>query len=193
MFRAKRPKGKVMETQVNTEQVLEIVENHTGGWGGTIAILTAIQAEYGYLPEEALRIVASATGTSMTDIYGVATFYRAFSLHPRGKHHVCVCLGTACHVRGAQMVVEEFERKLHIHPGETTPDGLFSLETVNCLGACALGPIVMVDEETVTKVRPTDIRKILRSVKQQDAATSEFLEESESAPLERELEEVSTR
>ncbi len=181
-----------MDAQVNAEKVLGIVKKHEGGWGGIIGVLTEVQSEYGYLPEEALRIVASATGASMADLYGVATFYRAFSLHPRGKHHVCVCLGTACHVRGAQMVVAEFERRLHIRPGETTRDGNFSLETVNCLGACALGPIVVVDQDSATKVRPSDIKKILKAVKKVGEEELDFSEETIAAVVENEMEVVTT-
>ncbi|HUW62507.1 MAG TPA: NAD(P)H-dependent oxidoreductase subunit E [Candidatus Bathyarchaeia archaeon] len=151
-----------METQVNGEEILEIVRKHEGNLGGLIALLTEIQEVYGYLPEKTLRIVATATGTSLVDVYGAATFYRAFSLRPRGKHHVCTCQGTACHVRGAQAVATEFERQLGIPAGETTPDGNFTLETVNCLGACALGPIVVTDGDCHTKVRPAAVKGILK-------------------------------
>src|SRR5690606_22695369 len=97
------------------------------------------------LPEQALREVADATGRPLVDVYGVATFYRAFSLKPRGKHVCTVCLGTACHVRGAPAVVSAFEKRLAVKAGETTSDEEFTLETVACLGACALGPIVVAD------------------------------------------------
>ncbi len=181
-----------MEAPVNTEKVLDIVRKHEDGWGGMIAVLTDIQYVFGYLPEEALRIVASATDTSLADIYGVATFYRAFSLHPRGKHHICVCLGTACHVRGAQMVVEEFERQLNIRPGETTLDGNFSLETVNCLGACALGPIVTMDNDPSTKVRPADIRKILKTSWKTDTEATDSLGVTVATALGQDMEEATT-
>jgi len=105
-----------------------------------ISILQDIQAEYNYLPQEALRFVAESMGIPLIDIIGVATFYRAFSLEPRGKHLITVCLGTACHVRGGYKILEEFEKKLRIEAGETTPDGQFTLETVACLGCCAIGP-----------------------------------------------------
>ena len=128
---------------------------------GLISILEEIQAKYNYLPQEALREVSEETGRSLVDIYGVATFYRAFSLKPRGKHLVSVCLGTACHVRGGPMIAEEFERQLGICAGETTPDKEFTLETVNCLGACALGPVAVVDGKYFTKVRRVQINEIL--------------------------------
>lgn len=114
-----------------------ILEKYQNGHGGLISILEEIQAVYSYLPREALEEVARQTGRSLVDIYGVATFYTAFSLEPRGKHLVSACLGTACHVRGGPAVAQELERQLGIKAGETTPDREFSLETVNCLGACA--------------------------------------------------------
>jgi NADH-quinone oxidoreductase subunit E len=124
-----------------------------------ISILQDIQEEYNYLPQEALRIVSKALGIPLIDIFGVATFYRAFSLEPRGKHLITVCLGTACHVRGGPKILEEFERKLNIEAGETSKDGQFTLETVACLGCCAIGPVVVVDgdyyaQTTIRKVGP---------------------------------------
>ncbi|MFB3818975.1 MAG: NAD(P)H-dependent oxidoreductase subunit E, partial [Candidatus Methylomirabilales bacterium] len=113
--------------------------------GRLLALLEEIQARHSYLPEPLLRQVAQATGASLVDVYGVATFYKAFSLRPRGQHLVSVCLGTACHVRGGGAILQEFTRRLGIGPGQTTPDREVTLETVNCLGACALGPVVVVD------------------------------------------------
>ena len=110
-----------------------------------ISIMQDIQEEYNYLPQEALKIVSKTLDVPLIDIISVATFYRAFSLEPRGKHLITVCLGTACHVRGGPKILEEFERKLNIEAGETTKDGQFSLETVACLGCCAIGPVVVVD------------------------------------------------
>jgi NADH-quinone oxidoreductase subunit E len=141
-------------------------ETQDGDHDGLISILERIQAQYNYLPQEALREVSKETGRSLVDIYGVATFYRAFSLKPRGKHLVSVCLGTACHVRGGPMIAEEFERQLGVCAGETTPDKDFTLETVNCLGACALGPIVTVDGRYFTKVGTAAVKKILKQAKE---------------------------
>jgi len=147
---------------MNPEPILRIIENHTrGSQTGLISILEDIQADYSYLPEEALRIVSEKTGRSLVDIYGVATFYKAFSLKPRGKHLISACLGTACHVRGGRAVVSEFQRQLGIKPGETTSDNLITLETVNCLGACALGPIVVVDGHYFPSVDQTRVREII--------------------------------
>jgi NADH-quinone oxidoreductase subunit E len=143
------------------KNVLEILQKYDGRQGGLIAILEEIQLRYGYLPEEALRAVSERTGRSLVDIYGIATFYRSFSLRPRGEHLVCACLGTACHVRGAASVVEELQQQLGIQAGETTPDGRFTLETVNCLGACALGPVVVIDGHYFSKVKKARIRQLL--------------------------------
>lgn len=122
-----------------------------------ISILQDIQDEYNYLPQDALKIVSNSLDIPLTDIIGVATFYRAFSLEPRGEHLATVCMGTACHVRGCPKILEEFERKLNIKAGETTEDGQFSLETVACLGCCAIGPVVIVDGNYHAQ---TSIRKI---------------------------------
>ncbi len=146
-------------------QVQDILEKHDQKRGGLIAILEGIQNRYGYLPAEALRQVADKLGCSMVDLYGMATFYKSFSLTPRGKHLASVCLGTACHVRSAPMVVEEFERQLEIKAGATTPDGEFTLETAACLGACALGPIVVVDGHYYSKVGTTNVKRILRKAR----------------------------
>jgi len=126
-------------------EIARIIEKHGGERGALIAILQDIQAKYSYLPEEALRTVADRTGRPLVDVYGVATFYRAFSLKPRGRHLVTCCVGTACHVRGAPRVAEELERHVGVKAGDTSADGEFTLETQNCLGGCALGPIVVVD------------------------------------------------
>jgi NADH-quinone oxidoreductase subunit E len=131
-----------------------------------ISILEGIQAKYGYLPEEALRSVAETTGRSLVDIYAVATFYKAFSLKPRGKHRISVCLGTACHVSGGPLIAKEFERQLNIKAGETTADGEFGLDTVACLGACALGPVVVADGHYFSKVAVSEVEGILERTRE---------------------------
>jgi NADH:ubiquinone oxidoreductase subunit E len=154
-----------LERRIDSAAIQTIVDRHHGALGAVIAMLEDVQALYGYLPEDALRRVADLSGRSLVEIYGVATFYRAFSLKPRGRHVICACLGTACHVRGGPAVVEEFERQLGIRAGETTSDGLFTLETVNCLGACALGPVVVIDGRTFSKVRRSTVRRLLNDAK----------------------------
>jgi NADH-quinone oxidoreductase subunit E len=127
-----------------------------------IPVLQEIQGRYNYLPEELLLRVAEKLGRPLRDVYGVATFYRAFSLTPKGKHIVTVCLGTACHVRGGARIAETLARELGIEPGETTDDMQFTLETVNCLGCCAIGPIVVVDGEYYGTVDNRKALSILR-------------------------------
>lgn len=146
-------------------EIARIIERHRGKLGDLLAILQEIQAKYSYLPEECLRIVAEQTGRSLADVYGVATFYRSFSLEPRGKHLVTCCLGTACHVRGGPRVVEELERQLRVKRGGTTTDREFTLETQNCLGGCALGPVVVVDGRYFSNVGATSVPGILDRVR----------------------------
>ena len=121
-----------------------IIERH-GGIGTLISILADVQRECSYLPRPALERVAERLKIPFSRVFSVSTFYKAFSLEPRGKHIVQICLGTACHVRGAQRILEEFERILSVKAGMTTEDRLFTLETVNCVGACALGPVAVVN------------------------------------------------
>jgi len=154
------------EEKVASKDILRILENHNKDRGGLISILEEIQSEYGFLPQDALRLVSEQTGRSLVDIYGVATFYRFFSLKPKGKHLICACLGTACHVRGAPRIVAELEQQLGIKAGQTTEDKEFTLETVNCLGACALGPVVVVDGHYFSKVRKSKVKQLLEQARE---------------------------
>lgn len=143
--------------RTNPEQVSNIIDKYEGKKSALLAVLQDIQEKYHWLPPDALKLVAETLDVSLIEIYSVATFYRAFSLTPRGKHIATVCLGTACHVRGAPAVLDRLKDKLKVDPGCTTTDGHFTLESVNCLGACALAPIVVVDgkyygQTTVQKV-----------------------------------------
>ncbi len=151
---------------MSQERILAILEKHEGKQGALISILEDIQAEFSYLPEAALRMVASKTGRSLVEVMGVATFYKAFSLKPRGKHLMSVCLGTACHVRRAPKIADEVARQMGIKPGDTTPDKEFTFETVNCLGACALGPVVVVDGHYFPHVTPSKIRQIIKKTRE---------------------------
>ncbi len=130
-----------------SDRVVSIVEKYHHDRGQLVAILQDIQGEYRYLPKEALVKVSQILSIPLSQVYNVATFFKAFSLNPRGERTINVCLGTACHVRGAVRVLEKLERSLGIKSGETTPNLKFTLETVNCMGACALGPVVRVDGE----------------------------------------------
>ena len=124
-----------------------ILDQHGRDPSAIIAVLQDMQEEVNYLPEGALRYVAEQLGISASKVYSLATFYRAFSLEPRGKHLIYVCTGTACHVRGAVKAIDALEREIGIRAGETDEQLEFTLETVNCVGACALGPVVVVDGE----------------------------------------------
>jgi len=146
---------------MDQQESIVLGKNQIDKLGGLVSILEDIQSKFGYLPEEALREVADKTGRSLVDIYGVATFYRAFSLKPRGKHLISACLGTACHVRGGPAIAQTIEDLLGIKAGETTPDNEYTLETVNCLGACALGPVVVVDGHYFPKVKASKVEEIL--------------------------------
>jgi NADH:ubiquinone oxidoreductase subunit E len=148
---------------VQTESVNAFVRKHKNQKKALIAILQDIQAEYKYLPREALQQVSRSLGVPLIDVIGVATFYRTFSLKPRGRHVITVCLGTACHVRGGPKILEEFERRLGIAAGDTTGDGIFTLETVACLGCCAIGPVVVIDGDYHAQ---TSIRKAEAIIKQ---------------------------
>ena len=151
---------------MNTEQIARITEKNHGRHGGLISILEEIQHESGYLSENALRTVATETGCSLVDIYGVATFYKAFRLKPRGKHLITACQGTACHVRGAPNIVQEIKSNLGISEGETTSDKEFTFETVNCLGTCALGPIVVIDGRYFSRVTKSMVSKLIAKARE---------------------------
>jgi NADH-quinone oxidoreductase subunit E len=129
------------------KKVTAIIEKYNSDRGQLVSILQDIQTELYYLPEEALIQVSETMGIPASRVFDVATFFKAFSLVPRGKHLINVCLGTACHVRGGSRVLETVERCLSVKRGETTKDRKFTLETVNCMGACALGPVVKIDGE----------------------------------------------
>jgi len=139
----------------------KIIQSHSCEESALITILQEIQDLYDYLPVWALRYVSEKLDVPLIQVYGVASFYKAFHLTPRGKHLIRVCLGTACHVRGGKRVIEELERKLNITVGETTKDLNFTLERVNCLGCCALGPIVMIDESYYGHMSPAKIGSLI--------------------------------
>lgn len=153
---------------VNFEKVKTIIKRYNGEKRWLISILLDIQAEYNYLPRDALIMVANNLDMLLTDVYSVATFYKVFSLKPRGKHLVSVCLGTACHVRGGGKIADKIKQELKIDIGETTEDGQFTLETVRCLGCCATGPIVVIDNDYNSQVSLKKISKILKKYRRGD-------------------------
>jgi NADH:ubiquinone oxidoreductase subunit E len=145
-------------------QVEKIIDAYESQKTALISILHGIQGRFGHLPEGALKTVARRLEMDMNDVYGVATFYKAFTLTPQGKHSITLCQGTACHVRGVQKIVREMKALLRIGPGETTEDRNFSLRTVNCLGVCAIGPVMMVDGKFYGEMTPIKARKIIQKL-----------------------------
>ena len=143
------------------EDLTPIIDKFRNERGSVIGLLQDIQVKFGYLPEEVLRTVSRELDIPLSRFYSLATFYTSFRLEPMGKHHICTCVGTACHVKGAPLIVDTIERDLNIKDGETTEDGMFTLDTVICLGACALGPLVVIDGEYHGKVKQNKVSKLL--------------------------------
>jgi NADH-quinone oxidoreductase subunit E len=154
-----------MAKHVDVSQVDPVLEKWANHDGALIPVLQEVQGIYGYLPEEALLKVADALNVPMSSIYGVATFYSQFYLTPRGRHTVRVCRGTACHVRGGKSILKSVQQFLGIGENETTPDFTYTFETVACLGACALSPVVLVDKNYYGKLTPAKVEKILKQYK----------------------------
>ena len=146
----------------NPAKVDDILERYQRDQGLLISILQDVQSEFNYLPKEALIRVSEGLDISVSQVFSVATFFKAFSLKPRGRHILSVCMGTACHVRGANRITEKLERDLGIGAGDTTEDLEFTLETVNCLGSCALGPIVVMDSEYHGQMNMEKTEKLLK-------------------------------
>ena len=129
-----------------------------------IEVLQDVQQHYGYIFEESMKTISKELRVPLLDVYSVASFYKAFSLKPRGKNVITICKGTACHVRGASLILNQAASQLDVEPGEMTDDGLFTIEHVNCLGACALGPIVTDNEEYHHHMGPGKLRKLIKSL-----------------------------
>lgn len=159
--RIRRREEALREIVRELRDIDRIVDKYGGDPSALIQILLDIQAKYHWISKPALIWVSERLGIPLSRIYQIATFYKAFSLIPRGRYKVRVCLGTACHVRGGPQIMEAAERLLGVKDGETTADGRFTLERVNCLGCCALGPVVVVDNDYYGNVKPSDLEKIL--------------------------------
>ena len=144
------------------QAVREIASGYGRDRSALIAVLQDVHAEYNHLPEGSLDVIAREMGVPLASVYGVATFFRAFSFKPRGRHLATVCMGTACHVRGATSLLAEAEERLGVSPGETTRDRNFTLETVNCLGCCAVGPLVVVDGEYHGEMTTKQVEAVLK-------------------------------
>jgi NADH-quinone oxidoreductase subunit E len=147
---------------MNTGRIDQIIDKHQGKASSLIQVLLEIQSENHWLPKEALERVGEKLQVPLTWIRHIATFYKAFSLVPKGRHEIHICMGTACHVRGAPRVLDTVQDLIGIKPGETDSDSKFSLETVNCLGCCALGPVMEVDGKYHGKMVPATIAEVLK-------------------------------
>jgi NADH-quinone oxidoreductase subunit E len=144
------------------QAVREIASGYGRDRSALIAVLQDVHAECNYLPEGSLDVIARELGVPLASVYGVATFFRAFSFKPRGRHLATVCMGTACHVRGATELLSEAEERLGVSPGGTTRDRRFTLETVNCLGCCAVGPLMVVDGEYHGEMTPKRVEAVIK-------------------------------
>jgi NADH-quinone oxidoreductase subunit E len=153
------------EVKPEKQKIKSILARYQNDAGMLVPILQDVQAEYNYLPKEALVQVGEGLEVPLSQVYSVASFFKAFSLKPRGRHLINVCLGTACHVRGAVRVIDEIKRELGIESGETTKDLKYTLETVNCVGACALGPIVVIDGNYSGEMTSGRVKPLLESYK----------------------------
>jgi len=154
MAKIKLPERKI-------EELKEVCRSFNNEKGELINVLHRAQGIFGYLPAEVQEIVAKELNVSAAHVYGVVTFYSFFTMTPKGEHPVSICLGTACYVRGAEKVLEEFRRELKIQVGETTSDGKFSLSCLRCVGACGLAPVVLVGEKVYGRVSPEGVKDII--------------------------------
>jgi NADH:ubiquinone oxidoreductase subunit E len=148
-------------TKEQVAKLNSIIEKFKGKPGGLIPVLEEAQVSLEYLPISVQKKIASGLNLPLSRVYGVVTFYSFFTMTPRGKHTVRVCLGTACYVRGGKALTEALEKQFGIKEGETTPDRMFTLESVRCLGACGLGPVVVVDEDVHGRLKPGKVKEVL--------------------------------
>ena len=150
---------------MNEERLTEILGKYEADQSTIIAVLQDVQEEFGYLPKDAIHTVSKEMNIPLSRVLSLATFFNAFSLEPKGKNPINVCMGTACHVRGAQLILEKLERELEIKSGETTQDGNFSVEEVRCVGCCGLAPVIMVGDEFHGKLSQTKVPGVLKKYK----------------------------
>ena len=152
------------------KQITEIVNRYKDEETPLMMILSDVQKEYGYIPLEVQELVSSLTGISVSEIYGVVTFYSFFSLTPKGKYVIGVCLGTACYVKGSQLVLDKFCELLDCKPGETTKDGLFTIDVLRCIGACAIAPAVSINGKVYPLVEVKQVEGIINDYRAREAA-----------------------
>lgn len=150
---------------IDINLLIPLIEKYKGKKGSLIPLLQGTQNIYGYIPEEAFKKISEDTGLNLSDMYGVATFYAQFRLKPAGKHIIKVCHGTACHVQNADSITDAIKEALNVKDGETTPDNLFTLESVACLGCCSLAPVMMIGEESYGKLTGASAVKVIKDIK----------------------------
>jgi NADH:ubiquinone oxidoreductase subunit E len=164
--------GKVTSTKVKrtkaidnktTQQIKKIIEATDGKAGAPIRVLQQVQELVGYLPTEALEAISREMGIPLSELYGITSFYSFFSMVPKGKYVIQVCLGTSCYVKGGQKILDTLNKDLGLESGGTTPDGKFSLQTVRCIGCCGLSPVMAIREDVHRKVKPSQLKEILSS------------------------------
>ncbi len=151
-----------LKTDTRYKRISAAITKHHRRPDALIEVLHKVQDAFGYIPMDAMRFIAREMRVPPGRIYGVATFYHFFSLKPKGKHNCVICTGTACHVRGAQAIVNEIQKHLHLRPGQTTPDGKLGVQIARCIGCCGLAPAVVLDDHVLAKVNPADIVQTLR-------------------------------
>lgn len=154
-----------MKTALKHQDIItikDICKTFSNDGSNLINVLHKTQEYFGYLPADVQEIIAEELNISVAHVYGVVTFYSFFTMKPKGKHPISICTGTACYVRGAENVLEEFKKELKINVGETTEDGKFSLSCLRCVGACGLAPVVLVGDKTYGRVAPDDVKQILK-------------------------------
>ncbi len=148
-------------TAEQAQKLTDCINAHRGEAGALMPILHEAQSIYGYLPAEVQTVIAEELNIPLAEVYGVATFYSQFTLNPKGKHKISVCLGTACYVKGSDKILEAVEKELRIGCGECTPDRKFSIDSCRCVGACGLAPVMIVDDEVYGKLTPAEVTEIL--------------------------------
>ena len=153
---------KIELRQQDVDKINEICDSFNNEPLELINVLHRTQEHFGYLPAEVQEVIASRLNISTAQVYGVVTFYSFFTMTPKGKHPISICMGTACYVRGAEKVLDEFKKELALQVGQTTADGKFSLSSLRCVGACGLAPVVLVGEKTYGRVAPDDVKAILK-------------------------------
>ena len=153
-------------TPEQEEKLRQVIAEHKGQPGATMPVLQAAQEIFGYLPEEVQIIIAEGLDIPLSEVYGVATFYAQFTLNPKGKYQISICLGIACYVKGAGDILTAVEQKLGIKAGGITPDGKFSIDACRCIGACGLAPVMTINDEVYAAVTPEKVTKLLAELKE---------------------------